>query len=262
MRISTIWTIGWGGVVESSWNATLPTDNQIDFTLSFNFGFFKVNLLVFVYVCSREMMWRSKNTMGFIEEEKAKKWSEKSGYVRSWVRMTEANAYRNFLSDEEKKDQEHRKMAHIFHGKKFVRPANIHKRTHTHIKQSTNNHIIDLYWVNRFTWFPMTMDGTVPSLSAVVFGFVIVCIFMSRTNMLRELMAYGRCDNNNSEQRTATVHETIAANDVSFAYFRLRLIDSQFKWHKSKLCYVVCRNFKSIFSNSNKTVHSNRNRKC
>lgn len=98
----------------------------------------------------------------------------------------------------------------------------------------------------------MTMDGTVPSsLSAVVFGFVIVCIFMSRTNMLRELMAYGRCDNNNSEQRTATVHETIAANDVSFAYFRLRLIDSQFKWHKSKLCYVVCRNFKSIFSNSN-----------
>lgn len=39
------------------------------------------------------------------------------------------------------------------------------KRTHTHIKQSTNNHIIDLYWVNRFTWFPMTMDGTVPSLS-------------------------------------------------------------------------------------------------
>lgn len=137
------------------------------------------------------------------------------------------------------------------------------KRTHTHIKQSTNNHIIDLYWVNRFTWFPMTMDGTVPSsLSAVVFGFVIVCIFMSRTNMLRELMAYGRCDNNNSEQRTATVHETIAANDVSFAYFRLRLIDSQFKWHKSKLCYVVCRNFKSIFSNSNKTVHSNRNRKC
>lgn len=126
-----------GGVVESSWNATLPTDNQIDFTLSFNFGFFKVNLLLFVYVCFREMMWRSKNTMGFIEEEKAKKWSEKSGYVRSWVRMTEANAYRNFLSDEEKKDQELRKMAHIFHGKKFVRPANIHK-THSHSHQTVN----------------------------------------------------------------------------------------------------------------------------
>lgn len=51
--------------------------------------------------------------------------------------MTEANAYGNFLSDEEKKDQEHRKMAHKFHGKKFVRPANIHK-THSHSHQTVN----------------------------------------------------------------------------------------------------------------------------
>lgn len=167
-----------------------------------------------------------------------------------------------FYQTKEKKDQEHRKMAHKFHGKKFVRPANIHK-THSHSHQTVNQQSHHWFILSQSFHLISNDYGWYGAIAvAVVFGFVIVCIFMSRTNMLREWMAYGRCDNNNSEQRTATVHETIAANDVSFAYFRLRLIDSQFKWHKSKLCYVVCRNFKSIFSNSNKTVHSNRNRKC
>lgn len=42
-----------------------------------------------------------------------------------------------FYQTKEKKDQEHRKMAHKFHGKKFVRPANIHK-THSHSHQTVN----------------------------------------------------------------------------------------------------------------------------